>query len=468
MDSVIDTKVAGLILAAGKGTRMKSDLPKGLHAVCGLPMVECVGRAMIESGIRRPVVVVGHGADKMRASLGEEKYDYVLQDQQLGTGHAALMAKDTLANWDGPVIIAPGDAPLVTGDAFKTLADHHIRTGAKVTVVTCVLDDPRAYGRIVRDDQGRAMAIVEEKDASEEQRRIKEVCVSVYCFDAETLFAILPTLSSENAQGEYYLTDIVAKVYTKGDVVETLVFNDPELLLGVNDRWQLAEVSQIMNRRILRQHCMNGVSVIDPATTWIGADVRIGVDTTILPMTLLEGSTAIGSESVIGPMTRILDSEVGDECVIHSSRLDRAIVGDGVKVGPFANLRPKTVLSNRVKIGNFVEIKNAELHDSVSVSHLTYVGDAEVGEGTNIGAGTITCNFDGFIKSTTKIGKGAFVGSNSTLIAPIEIGDGAVIGAGSVIDDDVPPDALALGRAKQEVKEQWAKQWRERKKSAKV
>jgi bifunctional UDP-N-acetylglucosamine pyrophosphorylase/glucosamine-1-phosphate N-acetyltransferase len=457
-----DHPLAGIILAAGKGTRMKSDLPKTLHSVCDVPMVELVGRAFKEAGVDRPVVVVGHRGDMVRESLGDS-YAFAWQTEQLGTGHAALMAEQVLANHAGPVIVAPGDAPLLDPGYLKSLADRQIETGAELVLATCIMDDPTGYGRLLYDEAGKVREIVEEKDASPEIRRLKEVCVSVYCFDTRSLFKLLKTLKTDNAQGEYYLTDMVSAVYASGGETVTMPVSDPAMLMGVNDRWQLAKAAMVLRERILKKHAMAGVTIVDPESTYVGLDVEIGVDTVLQPMSCLQGETSIGSGCVIGPNTTIESSKLGDGCVVLMSQLNRAEMRSGTRCGPFANLRPGALLREGAKVGNFVEIKNSDIGENVSISHLTYIGDSEVGADTNIGAGTITCNFDGFKKHRTTIGERAFVGSNTTLVAPVEIGDEAIVAAGSVVTEDVPAGGLGIGRARQTNKEEWARVWRTKK-----
>ena len=456
---------AGIILAAGKGTRMKSDLPKVLHSVCGLPLAEWVGRAMIGAGVAKPVMVIGHGGELLQEALGAAKYEYVWHRDQLGTGHAALQAAELMAGSNGPVLIAPGDTPLISADVLAALLERHRSSGAQCTVATAHLKDPKGYGRIVRDGTGSICKIVEEKDANAREMAIAEVNSGIYVFDGTVLFEILPTLGNENKQGEYYLTDALEVVAKAGGKVEGLPFEDVSVLAGVNDRWQLAMADKEMRQRILRRHAINGVSLQDPDTIYIEADVQIGRDCSIQANTHLRGSTVVGESCQIGPSTLVVDCVIGDGSKITMSHLFQAKVGSKVKVGPFANIRPGAVLGDNSKIGNFVEIKNAQLGDSVAASHLTYIGDAEIGDGSNIGAGTITCNYDGYQKFRTKIGARTFVGSNSTLVAPVTIAEDVFIAAGSVITSDVPKDALALGRARQEVKEGWVPRWRKRKQS---
>jgi bifunctional UDP-N-acetylglucosamine pyrophosphorylase/glucosamine-1-phosphate N-acetyltransferase len=451
-----------IVLAAGKGTRMVSQLPKALHEVCGLPMAEHVGRAMSGAGASETIFVVGHGAEEVKQTLGD-RYRYVEQTEQFGTGHACLMALPLLGASNRAVLVGPADAPLVSAEAMSRLRKAHCEADADCTIATCILADPTGYGRIVRDDSGKVTRIVEELDATEDQRKINEINAAFYCFSAQAFRDFVPRITNNNEKGEYYLTDLVQMFSEAGKTIATVVFEDFKLMRGVNDRWQLAEAGLAMRERILKKHALAGVTLLDPQSTFIGVDVEIGSDTEIAPMTSIFGQSKVGSGCRIGPSTHIISSRIGDRCLILMSHLNKVDVGDDVRVGPFANLRPKTKLGSRVKVGNFVEVKNAQVADDASMSHLSYVGDATVGARSNIGAGTITCNYDGFEKHQTTIGEDAFVGSNSTLIAPVEIGDRAITGAGSVINQNVPEDSLAVGRGRQEVKEGWAKAWRSRK-----
>ena len=454
--------LAGLILAAGKGTRMKSDLPKGLHEVAGVPMVQLVGDAVRAAGASSPVVVVGYKGELVREAMGSADYRYAEQTEQLGTGHAALVAADHFKDFEGPILVTPGDTPLLSATTLAALVAQLHTEKAQVAMATFVTVEPGSYGRIVRDEKGHVAAIVEAKDALPEQMQILEVNPAVYVFDSKLLFEVLPTLKNANSQGEYYLTDAIAEIRKRGGKVVATVFDDPDEFMGVNDRWQLAEASRIMRLRILRYHAMNGVTIVDPSSTYIGQEVRIEPDVTIQPMTVIEGSTRISAGAQLGPNAWIKDSTIGKGCRVFMSHIDQATMDDESRCGPFSNLRPGTRLGNKVKVGNFVEIKNSQIGDKTAISHLTYIGDATVGSETNIGAGTITCNYDGYSKNKTEIGSGTFVGSNSTLIAPVKIGDGAFIAAGSVVTHDVPDDAMAVGRARQENKEGWAASWRER------
>ena len=450
--------VAGIILAAGKGTRMKSELPKVLHRVCGVSMVGLAARAMREAGVERIVIVIGHGAELVRAELGED-FLYAVQDPPQGTGDAARKGYEALGDWDGPVLIASGDTPLTTGEALRQLVDRQAESDAASVIATVVLEDPTGYGRILVEN-GKYIGIVEEKDATPEQKKLKETCVSVYCFNGKALRQALPRLKNENAQGEFYLTDVPALTSESGGEVALVRYDDHTLFSGVNDRVQLADAEKVLRDRILHRHMTAGVTMIDPGSTYIGLDVAIGSDTILYPNTFLEGTTSIGQNCEIGPNTRIRDCVVGNGALIEMSNAKDSTIGDDCRVGPFANLRSQAVLGKGVKIGNFVEVKNSTLDEKVSAAHLSYIGDSEVGARTNVGAGTITCNYDGFSKNRTSIGASVFVGSNSTLIAPLKIGDGAMIAAGSVVNKDVPADAAAFGRARQETKESWAAQWR--------
>ncbi len=451
--------VAGIILAAGKGTRMKSDLPKCAHPVCGLPMVELIARAMREAGVERPIIVIGHGGDQIEKLLGKD-FDYVWQHEQHGTGHAAQLAMVPLSNFQGSVLISAGDTPLVDASVFRELLGIHKTSGAVATAATALIADPTGYGRMIRDENGKLARIVEHKDATPSEREIREVNAAIYCIDADALRLHLPNLKNDNSQGEYYLTDLLAAISQAGGDVEGCIFADHAILRGVNDRWQLANADKELRRRILKRHALNGVTLLDIDTILIGPNVQIGQDTVLEASTYLLGSTAIGKNCRIGPCTRLHDTKVGDDTVITFSQADSTEVGSKVWIGPYANLRPHTKIADQAKVGNFVELKNTSLGKGGKVNHLSYVGDATIGDETNVGAGTITCNYDGFDKHRTEVGAHAFIGSNSTLVAPLRIGDGAMTAAGSVINKDVPAGAGAFGRARQETKPEWAAQWR--------
>ena len=451
------SRVAALILAAGKSTRMKSNRPKALHALLGQPLLRWAVDAAQGAGASRTILVVGHQADLVREAMGPD-LEYVLQAEQKGTGHAVLMAESLLRDWDGPLLVLPGDAPLLSDSLLEALLAHHTHSGAAATLLTAVLDDAGAYGRIVRDDEtGRVQAIVEARDASPEQLQIREISTSVYAFDPAALFDALSQITPQNAQDEYYLTDAVALLAASGRIVEALVSPDADVVRGVNTRPELVELRALMQARIHHAHGLAGVTILDPLTTHIDAAVKIGPDTTIHPFTLLSGITDIGEDCEIGPGARISDSRLGNGVSVRDSHVTASEVGDECRIGPFANLRPGSVLGQKVKIGDFVELKNAVLGDGVSAGHLSYLGDAEIGPRTNIGAGTITCNYDGVDKHRTIIGADAFVGTHSTLVAPVTLGEGAWTAAGSAITENVPAGALGIGRARQVNKEGWAR-----------
>lgn len=450
-------RVAALILAAGKSTRMKSARPKALHALLGQPLLRWAVDAAQGAGTARTVLVVGHQAALVQEAMGPE-LEYVLQAEQKGTGHAVQMAESLLRDWDGPLLVLPGDAPLLSDSLLEALLAHHTHSGAAATLLTAVLDDAGAYGRIVRDaDTGRVRAIVEARDASPDQLLIREIGTSVYAFDPAALFDALAQITPQNAQGEYYLTDAVAYLATQGRIVEALVSPDADVVRGVNTRPELVELRALMQARIHHAHGLAGVTILDPLTTYIDAGVKIGLDTTIHPFTLLSGVTDIGQNCEIGPGARISDSRLGDGVSVRDSHVTASEVGDDCRIGPFANLRPGTVLGRAVKLGDFVETKNATLGDGVSAGHLSYLGDAEIGARTNIGAGTITCNYDGENKHRTVIGADAFIGTHSTLVAPVTLGEGAWTAAGSAITENIPAGALGIGRARQVNKEGWAR-----------
>ena len=452
---------AAIVLAAGKGTRMRSDLPKVLHRVCGLPMVEHVVRALRGAGVERIVVVVGHGGEAVQTALGGS-VEVAWQREQLGTGHAVACAVEALAGFEGPVVVASGDTPLVDAATIRDFLDAH--EGSALTVATALLHEPEGYGRIVRDDAGRPRRIVEHKDATSEERAIREVNAGLYAFDAATLFRLLPKLGNANAQGEVYLTDLVALAAEEGLRLGWMTA-DAGLLTGVNDRWQLAEAEAALRQKILRRHALAGVTLRDPATTYIETDVEIAPDATIEPGCHLSGRTSVGAGAQIGPNAMLKDATVGDGARVRLSVVEESAVGENARVGPFAHLRMGSEIGKDARVGNFVELKKAELGERVAAGHLTYLGDATVGARTNVGAGTITCNYDGFVKHRTSIGQDVFVGSQSTLVAPLVLGDGSMIAAGSVITTDLGPGDAGFGRARQETKEGWAIRFRDRKRA---
>lgn len=445
---------SAVILAAGKGVRMCSDLPKVVHKIGGKPIIEHVVKTVFEAGIKDITIVVGHGREKVQEVLQDYPVNYVVQEQQLGTGHALMQAKDQV-NPDSTMLVLAGDIPLLQAQTVKSLLDFHTEKGYTATILSAELIDPYGYGRIVRDSQDNFVKIVEEKDATIEEKMIKEINSGIYCFHAGTAFKALEIIKPENAQGEYYLTDILEIIRNDNKTVGVLLTKAAEDIYGINDRVQLAEAQAIMYQRKNVELMKKGVTIVDPKSTFIDKSVEIARDTVILPYTILEGETIIGSGCEIGPYSHINDSTIGDEVVIESSRIKEAVIGDKCTIGPFAYIRPGTVLHKNVKVGDFVEIKKSEIGSGSKIPHLSYVGDAEVGEKVNIGAGTITCNYDGYNKYATVIEDGAFIGSNTNLVAPVKIGAKAVTGAGSTITSDVPPKALAVERATQKIINDW-------------
>ncbi|MHB1419329.1 MAG: bifunctional UDP-N-acetylglucosamine diphosphorylase/glucosamine-1-phosphate N-acetyltransferase GlmU [Bacillota bacterium] len=449
--------MSAIVLAAGKGTRMRSELPKVLHRVAGKYMIEYVLDAVSQAGIDRQIVVIGHGAEAVKEALGPG-LSYVLQEEQLGTGHAVLQTRGLARSRS--VMVVCGDTPLINSATLEKLASHHLGSGAAATVLTAVLPDASGYGRVIRDDQNRVARIVEEKDASPADKTIREINTGIYCFEVNDLFEALVSIRPDNAQGEYYLTDVLSVFRSKGLPVEAVMATEPVETLGINSRAQLAEVEKIIRRQINARIMEAGVSIIDPGSTFIDAGVDIGRDTIILPFTLIGGATRIGSSCRIGPQTSISGSVLGEGVTVLYSVILDSIIDDACQIGPFAYLRPETRLMNGVKIGDFVEIKKSTIGVGSKVPHLSYIGDTTIGEKVNIGAGTITCNYDGYAKWPTDIGDGAFIGSNTNMVAPVKVGAGAIIGAGSTINHDVPPGALAVARAPQKNLPNWAEKKR--------
>ena len=447
-----------LILAAGEGTRMKSEKPKVAHEILGVPMVRWVVDAAREAGCERAVAITGHRAEAVEALLGD--VEYVRQDRQLGTGHAVMCAQDALGDFRGSMVVLSGDTPLLRASTISGLVAMRESAGAVLTVLTAHVPDPSGYGRIVRDRDGNVARIVEEKDCTPEQRAITEINTGTYCFDSRVLFAHLDRLTTENVQGEYYLTDMVSVFVAEGLTVSATLTDDPLETLGVNSRVQLADAAKIMQRRINQTHLLAGVTMTDPDLVWIGPDVSLGRDVELLPMTFLMGTTIVGDRVVIGPNSRLTDTTVAEDSCVDSSVVVGAVVGPRVCVGPVAYLRPGTVLEAGSKAGSYVEIKKSTVGEGSKVPHLSYIGDATIGKNVNIGAGAITCNFDGLAKHPTSIGDGAFIGSDTMLVAPVSVGEGAITAAGSTIARDVPAGALALERSEQVNVTGWAERRR--------
>jgi bifunctional UDP-N-acetylglucosamine pyrophosphorylase/glucosamine-1-phosphate N-acetyltransferase len=449
---------AVIVLAAGEGTRMKSTTPKVLHTIGGRTLVAHAIRAARGTGPQHLAVVVRHQRDRVAEHVAAIDEDAVIadQDEVAGTGRAVECGLDALpGGLDGTIVVTYGDVPLLTTETLNGLVAEHVSTGSAVTVITATLDDPTGYGRVIRDADGLVEAIVEQKDASPEQRAIHEVNSGLYAFDAEVLREALAEVGTDNAQGEKYLTDVVAIARRRGLSVHAHLVTDLWQTEGVNDKVQLARLGAELNRRTVEQAMRDGAIVIDPATTWVDADVTIGPDTVVHPNTQILGATTIGRECVIGPDTTLKDVEIGDGASVVRTQAELAEIGPGATVGPFSFLRPGTRLGSSGKIGGFVETKNAQIGDGAKVPHLTYCGDATVGEGANIGAGTIFANYDGLTKGHTTVGAHSFVGSNSVIVAPRAIGDGAYVAAGSAVVSDVSPGQLAVTRAQQRNIDGW-------------
>lgn len=450
-----------VILAAGQGTRMKSKLYKVLHPVCGKPMVQHVVDQISSLQMKQMVAVVGHGAEKVQEQLGDH-IQYVLQEEQLGTAHAVMQAEEVLANEEGVTLVVCGDTPLITSETMEKLIAEHESLGAKATILTAQPDDPTGYGRIIRNSEGTVERNVEHKDASEEERRVTEINTGTYCFDNKALFEALKKVSNDNVQGEYYLPDVIEILKKAGEVVAAYQTPDFNETLGVNDRVALSKAESFMKKRINERHMRNGVTLIDPEQTYISDDAEIGSDTVIYPGTVILGNTKIGEENTIGPQSEIKDSVVGNGNTIRQSVIHDSEVGNETAIGPFAHIRPKSVLENNVKIGNFVEIKKSVMSTGSKASHLSYIGDAEIGKDVNLGCGSITVNYDGKNKFLTKVEDGAFIGCNSNLVAPVTVGKNAYVAAGSTITNDVPAESLSIARSRQTVKENYVQKLNEK------
>jgi bifunctional UDP-N-acetylglucosamine pyrophosphorylase/glucosamine-1-phosphate N-acetyltransferase len=445
-----------VVLAAGKGTRMKSGLPKVLHAAGGLLLIEHVLRTADTLSPTSIVIVVGHQAEAVRGALaGRPNLQFALQEPQLGTGHALLQAGDALAGATGTVVLLSGDVPLLTPATLQALVNRHVETGAAATVLTAMVADPAGYGRIERRD-GEISAIVEHKDASPEQRQIREINSGIYAFDLQPLFGSLKQIGSANAQGEYYLPDLVRIYRDRGLTVETVTLDDPGEIFGVNSRKELAQIGQLLKMTRNDALMASGVTIVDPATAYIGPDVAIAPDTIIHPNVYLEGRTTIGAGCEIQCGVRIINSTLEDNVFVNSyCVITDSHVASGAKLGPFAHIRPDSHVGEDAHVGNFVELKKTTLGRGAKANHLAYLGDAVIGEKVNVGAGTITCNYDGKKKHQTTIEDGAFIGSDSQLIAPVTVGKGAYVAAGSSITENVPAGSLAISRGKQINKEGW-------------
>ena len=443
-----------VILAAGMGTRMKSKMPKVLHKVCGKPLSKWVIDASEAAGADKVCAVVGHKAETVKEVLGDV-CEFALQAEQKGTGHAVMQAIDVIKNSKGEVVILNGDTPLITAETINKAIEYHKNNGNQATVITAILDDATGYGRIVRDNDGSVLKIVEQKDASKEEKKINEVNSGMYVFDAQSRVYALDKITPNNAQGEYYLTDTLEILLSAGKKIGGYAISDNDEIRGINDRVQLNEAEKIMQKRINEYHMRNGVTMRNPESVYIEDGVEIGNDTEICQNVTIKSGTKIGSDCVIGSGSMLDRAVIHDGVDVLSSVILESEVDEGTHVGPFAYIRPNCHVGKEVKVGDFVELKNSNIDDGTKISHLTYIGDSDVGKRVNFGCGTVTCNYDGKKKYRTTIGDDCFVGCNTNFVSPINVGDGVYIAAGSTITEDIPENSLSIARARQVNKEGW-------------
>ncbi len=443
-----------IILAAGEGKRMKSNTPKVLHKVCGKEMINHVIDNIRKSGVDEVSVVIGKGADKVRKGTESRNIFYSVQEEQLGTGHAVMCAEEFLKGKKGSVAIFVGDGPLITEETVTKLTKYHEEQKCSATILTSIMSDPLKYGRIIRNSQGEVEKIVEFKDCNEEEVKVNEINSGMYCFDIDTLLNTLGKLNNNNNQGEYYLTDVIEILKNEGKKVGAIAV-DVEEITAVNSKAELSVANDIMRSRINRNHMDNGVIIMDPRSTYIECDVIIGQDTVVYPGNIIEGTTVVGENCVLYSNNRITNSIIGDDVTVENSVVLNSKIGNNTTVGPFAYIRPETTIGDNARIGDFVEIKKSSIGDGTKVSHLTYIGDAEVGEKCNFGCGTVVVNYDGKAKYKTTIGNNVFIGCNTNLVSPVEVEDNTYIAAGSTITEKVPEGSLAIARARQITKENW-------------
>lgn len=452
-------RVAAIVLAGGVGRRMKSSLPKVLHQVAGRPILFYPFEVVKGLGVEMVIVVVGHKRDKVmeviqRASISGMAF--VEQEPQLGTGHAVMCAEEALKGWDGDILILSGDVPFIKGETLSRLVDAHRIGDATISFLTTILDNPSGYGRVVRGPDGAVARVVEERDATSAELAIKEINAGIYCVKAPFLFSTLKGIRADNVQGEYYLPDLIEMAMGQGLRVSAIMHPHPQEVMGINNRVELAEANRVMRERINQGLMLSGVTLLNPDAVYIHYGIQVGRDTTVYPNVFLEGKTSIGEGCTIEEGCKIVDSTVGDGSAIKAyTVIEGSVIGKGASIGPFARIRPETVIEDAVRIGNFVEVKRSRIGKGTKANHLSYLGDAIIGEDVNIGAGTITCNYDGIKKHQTIIEDGAFIGSDTQLVAPVRIGKDAYIGSGSTITKDVPPGALALTRVEQRNTNGW-------------
>jgi bifunctional UDP-N-acetylglucosamine pyrophosphorylase/glucosamine-1-phosphate N-acetyltransferase len=466
-----DNSLSVIILAAGEGTRMKSKAAKVLFPICGRPMIAYVLDAAAALSPERTVVVVGHKGEEVIESVQRAfaadnpvagRLEFAWQTEQKGTGHAMLCAKEALGDFRGDVLVLYGDTPLITPELLKGFRKDHLEKGAALSLISFSPEDMGSYGRVVRDGEGGVERIVEAKDLTEREAGLREANAGIYLADRDLLYRLLSEVRNDNAKGEYYLTDVVHIARGKGMKVSAYISPDAQAVQGINDRYALAQAEETVRGEILRRLCLDGVTVRDPSSTYIDFGVKVGSDTVIEPQTYLRGTTEIAAGCVIGPGTEILDSTVGEGSRIWRSVVEQSFVGKNVQIGPYSHIRPNATLEEGALIGNFAEVKNTIVGPGTKVHHHSYLGDTTIGEGVNIGAGTVTVNYDGVKKHRTIIEDGSFIGCNANLIAPVTIGKGAYVAAGSTVTDDVPPLSLAIARERQVVKEGWVTRRKEK------
>lgn len=445
-----------IILAAGKGTRMKSKVNKMLHPVMGQPMVNYSVEVATQAGAEEIISILGVDAEMVQDYLGDRS-QFAYQEEQLGTAHAVMQAADLLEGKEGTTLVICGDTPLISNETIENLYNYHEQEGAKATILTAIADDPFSYGRVLRSEEGTVTKIVEQKDATEEEKQVREINTGTYCFDNKALFEALKQVDNDNAQGEYYLPDVIEILNAQDEKVSAYSMTDMADSLGVNDRTALAKANQLMQQRINQQHMLAGVTLIDPDNTYIEAGVEIGPDTTIEPGVYLKGQMTIGSNVTIGMGSVITDSQIADDVTIISSNITEATVGQHSDIGPNSRLRKGTILEDNVHIGNYVEVKNATLKSGVKAGHHAYIGDATIGERVNVSCGVIFANYDGINKHHSVIEADVFIGSNVTIVSPVTVKAGAFLAAGSTINQDVAADALAIARSRQENKADYVK-----------
>jgi bifunctional UDP-N-acetylglucosamine pyrophosphorylase / glucosamine-1-phosphate N-acetyltransferase len=456
--------VVALILTAGKGKRMKSSVPKVLHPILGQPIINYVIEEVKKISPEKTVLVVGYGSDDVKKALKSDQLSYVSQSRQLGTAHAVMSSRRVLDGYDGTVVILYGDSPLIRHETLSKFINTHKKAKSLLSILTAKVSNPYGYGRIIRNGRGRLTSIVEEKDATPEQRSLNEINSGIYCVETSFLWKALDQIDKKNNQKEFYLTDIVGIASTSGVKVNGFNLNDEEEIMGINNRVELSHAEELLRKRINEKLMLSGVTILDPEQTYISPQVSIGKDSVIYPQSFIYGKTKIGKRCKIGPSVWIEDTEIkNDSTIKFSSYIEKSLIGANVMIGPFAHLRPYSELMDGAKIGNFVEIKKSKIGNSSKVQHLSYVGDATVGKRVNIGAGTITCNYDGLHKYQTIIEDDVFIGSDTMLVAPVKLGRGATTGAGSTITKDVESESLAIGRAKQVTIKNWKRKTKDKK-----